>query len=366
MKKIKLVLSDFHLGAGALESDGTPSLLEDFFSDRKFIEFLHFYSNGDYRRADVELIINGDFINALQIEVDGKFPDGLTEDICLTKAKSCVEGHPQLFAELRRFSQLDNHRVVMIMGNHDPFILWPRVRDLFAEVIGAKTQFYIDGYEFDGIRVEHGHQFEMITYFDPNRYFVKGLRKEPILNLPWGCYFVINVMTRVKQSRPHVDKIFPFRVYLLWALVTDVRFAIRLITTFLGYFLVAKFTTRPFRSGIRNSLRMVGRTSIFPKMHRYAKFLLDENLHLHTIILGHSHHIDYRRFPDKKQYINTGTWLKNTSLEVTDLGTQQKFTYALIDYPEGGRLFGKRVDQQRPVTMLKQWKGEHRVIEDVF
>ena len=63
LKKIKLVVSDFHLGKGRRLSDGTQNLLEDFRSDRQFIEFLDYFMTGPHKRCGVELILNGDFFN---------------------------------------------------------------------------------------------------------------------------------------------------------------------------------------------------------------------------------------------------------------------------------------------------------------
>ena len=60
MKKVKLVVSDFHIGSGSVLPDGCPNLLEDFIYDGLFIDFLQHYTSGKYDAADVELIINGD------------------------------------------------------------------------------------------------------------------------------------------------------------------------------------------------------------------------------------------------------------------------------------------------------------------
>ena len=48
-KKHILVISDLHLGAGAI-IDGRKNPLEDFYSDQELEEFLHFFSNGEFAK----------------------------------------------------------------------------------------------------------------------------------------------------------------------------------------------------------------------------------------------------------------------------------------------------------------------------
>jgi predicted patatin/cPLA2 family phospholipase len=50
--KLKIVVSDFHLGKGKILRDGTQNILEDFIYDREFAEFLAYYRTGPYADAD--------------------------------------------------------------------------------------------------------------------------------------------------------------------------------------------------------------------------------------------------------------------------------------------------------------------------
>ena len=68
MKKIKLVVSDLHLSSGRTLEDGTTNPLEEFFFDVKFKEFIHYYTTGEYKDYEVELIING--VNGAQQRAD--------------------------------------------------------------------------------------------------------------------------------------------------------------------------------------------------------------------------------------------------------------------------------------------------------
>ena len=60
--KIILCISDLHLGAGSFLM-GKRNNLEDFHYDKELVEFLDFYSSGKYSKTNVELIINGDFLD---------------------------------------------------------------------------------------------------------------------------------------------------------------------------------------------------------------------------------------------------------------------------------------------------------------
>jgi metallophosphoesterase superfamily enzyme len=59
IKKTVIVVSDLHLGAGEYV-DGRPNILEDFHYDKELVDFLKYYSSGEYSSREVEIIINGD------------------------------------------------------------------------------------------------------------------------------------------------------------------------------------------------------------------------------------------------------------------------------------------------------------------
>ena len=64
-KKIKIVVSDLHLGKGRILPGGGVNSFEEFYYGEKLVEFIQYYSSGAFRDYDVELIINGDFLNFL-------------------------------------------------------------------------------------------------------------------------------------------------------------------------------------------------------------------------------------------------------------------------------------------------------------
>ena len=78
---------------------------------------------------------------------------------------------------------------------------------------------------------------------------------------------------------------------------------------------------------------------------------------MQTVIFGHTHVYQYRQFPNDKEYFNTGTWTELTSLDVATFGRVTKLTYVLLEYPEE--------EEARPRGRLKEWRGYHRIEEDV-
>src|ERR1700733_5256218 len=100
MKKLKLVISDLHLGRGRMLEGGATNSLEEFYFGQKLVEFLHYYCNGEYRDAEVELVINGDFLNFLQVDYRGHHLTVITESVSLEKLKNIVKGHPEVFKAL--------------------------------------------------------------------------------------------------------------------------------------------------------------------------------------------------------------------------------------------------------------------------
>ena len=102
-KRIKLVVSDLHLGIGQILEGGQLNSLEEFNFDEKFVEFLHYYTNGSFQDVSVELIMNGDIFNYLQVDCNSHFLTVLTESICLDKTRRILNGHPAFFFALKRF-----------------------------------------------------------------------------------------------------------------------------------------------------------------------------------------------------------------------------------------------------------------------
>lgn len=356
VKKIKLVISDLHLGKGRTLADGGTNSLEEFYFGEKLIEFLHYYTSGHFRDHHVELIINGDFLNFLQVDFRGHFLTVLTEGVCLEVLKSIVEGHRRVFDAMKEFAARPGCEITYVVGNHDMAMLWPRCREYLNQAVGANIRFKNIVYFVDGVHIEHGHMHEASNRMDPRRFFLKKDLAEPILNLPFGSHFFVELVLKIKHKYPFVDKIRPFTKMVRWAAFNETRLTLGAFFQLVGYLLKSVFVKDPRRQiSIKRLLQIFLESAIFPDLGDSAKKILGDE-RVHTVIFGHSHVYQYRQWSQDKEYFNTGTWTELTSLDIVSLGKITKLTYVLIEYPADGN---------RPRGRLKEWRGYHRIEEDV-
>jgi UDP-2,3-diacylglucosamine pyrophosphatase LpxH len=358
MKKYKLVISDFHIGSGQLGVDGEVNPLESFIFDSRFIGFVEYYKDKKYKLANVELILNGDFLNTLQVDYREKYPTNISEEVAVEKVKKIFDGHPEIFDALKYFARTPNHTITYIVGNHDPAILFPRVREEINNRLDTEVNFPGFNYKFDGVWVEHGSQYTAANRFNPNRLFVKMKDGSEVLNLPWGAVWVIDYLNVVKKERPYIDRVQPFGRYLTFALIFDPFFAVPATIKLGAFFLRERFSNYRWKdpSEIRRTFHMLKQFSIVPRLSPEARKILSWPKY-HTVIFGHNHQPAFRRYGKEKLYVNTGTWNDITHLEIQNLGRSRRLTYAFIDYPE---------DMDRPRVRLKVWKGTHLTEEDVI
>ena len=361
--KLKIVISDFHLADG--QESGLLNPWENFHHDSKLAELLRYYSTDYYEDEEVKLIINGDFFDLLQVRYDGGFPDEITEEIGVAKLKACLEGHPIAVRALDDFVQVPKKRITVLPGNHDFELIFPAARRLFCEAVCGRPdddrmQFIVERsyYEFDGVQVHHGMQFEAMNRFNWKRLFLTKGRKKPILNLPWGSTYLLRVLNHLKEHRPYVDRVQPFSLYLFGACFFDTWFALRIIAMSLHVFFVTRILAlfkRPREISLWQTFELFFQYEAFPNFEGKVKRLMRKNPHIHTIILGHTHLAKVRRFGRNRTYVNTGTWTDLISLDIARPGLSRELTYATIEFPEG----------QAPQTSLKAWRGYHDLWREI-
>lgn len=356
-KRIKLVVSDLHLGVGRTLDGGQLNSLEEFSFDEKFVEFLHYYSHGSYEDFDVELIMNGDIFNYLQVDFNGHFLTVLTESISLDKTKRIVEGHPEFFEAIRKFVKKEGNSLTIIVGNHDQGLMWPGVREYLNNILEFNIRFKNIVYFFDGVHIEHGNMHEAANRFDPRKFFLKKDLPEPILNLPFGSHFFVEYVLKIKERYPHIDKVRPFNRMLRWALFNETVFTIVGFFSLVKYFFKALLGKDPHRSWpFKRIVKVFVESAVFPDLGDAARKILRSDK-VHTVIFGHTHVYQYRQFGLDKEYFNTGTWTDITSLDVASLGRITKLTYVILEYIDEAN--------DRPRGRLKEWHGYHRIEENV-
>ncbi len=363
--KYKLVVSDFHLGKGRYFRDGTQNILEDFVYDREWAEFLNYYRSGAFAEADVELILNGDILNLLQIDSYGVFTHLITERSVRRAVEKIVAGHPEFFQALRRFAATPNHRIAYVIGNHDVGMLFDSAKRVFSAACGTEVAFYDVAYQFDGIYVEHGQQYERFATIDMRRPFITRGLPEPVLNLPWGSLFVAVLLPKIKMQRPHVDKVRPFQTFLIWTAINDFWWGIKTGLSIVKFVIDTILFRRRYQihPGVKATLGLLKEISLYPNFDKIACKILDDREDIHTVIFGHTHILRYRQWREGKEYFNEGSWNEVTNLDLAEYGTRTRLTYGFIEYPmpdPDTKIVG------RPKVKLKEWKGVWRPEMDIL
>jgi UDP-2,3-diacylglucosamine pyrophosphatase LpxH len=372
MEKVIFVISDCHLSAGRFY-EGNLNPHEDFHFDEEMCDLFQYFSSGEYGEGpngpvEVELFINGDFFDFLNVPYHGEFEDAITEEIALFKTEACIKGHPKVMAALRKFASKPNKKITYLVGNHDAELFFSKVRERITrewdpdgQYPSEKVQLITDRDRVKfpgGVEIHHGNQFEAVNVLNFEKPILDNHLSEPVLNIPWGSFYVLKIVNRLKWERQYLDKIRPVKVFILFGLILDPWFTIRYSFLTLFYFLKTRFVYSPKR---RASLKVTAEilkqeTRLFMDLEAQARRHLDHEPEVKTIIFGHTHKPMDKAYADGKQYINTGTWTKMVNLDFRSLGQQQiNLTFALI-----------KIRDNQAQCELRSWVGEyspHRIFQ---
>jgi UDP-2,3-diacylglucosamine pyrophosphatase LpxH len=345
-----LVCSDLHVGKGRFLKNGQLNILEDFDEDEKFLEFLEYYSTNKYYFANVHLVLNGDILNLIQMDVDGVFTHLWTEEHTERAVKSIIEGHPQFFQSLKKFLSKPNKKITYVIGNHDFAMIWPKAQELFKVEVGEEVEF-AEQLNIHGVHIEHGHRFEKINSVPKRHYFVDGPNGQKILNFPWGSLFCLYLMPLLKKERPYIDKVRPLSVYIKWCFIHDFRFFVSLVFTVIKYILktsTKKYTR--YNKNFKTNWKILSNFTVHPKYDKFAKRLLARRNDIDIVIMGHTHIAEWRKFPEGKIYFNTGTWNPVPSMDIGLHKNITNLTYACIEIH----------DKRKTITnaFLNVWQGK--------
>ena len=248
--KLKFVLSDLHMGAG--HAPDNP--LEDFTADEQLVAFLaQIRAESERDQREIELIINGDFFEFLQVPAVDEFdPTAIypkaayldsSQAASVKRLNLIIEGHRTVFEALANFIHGEKplRRLIIIKGNHDVNLYWPRVKSRLRSIIqatGTRSSLLLFAEEFvsrEKIYVEHGHQRaeKMNSYHD----FLdpRHPRTPTELYYPAGSHFIINFLNQAERERPHVDSLKPLTSLIWLALQWDFEFAAAMLSSFIRH-----------------------------------------------------------------------------------------------------------------------------------
>ena len=355
LKKILLVISDFHLSAGKFRSDGSINPFENFFQDNALIDLLKFYSSGRYRERNLELVINGDFFEFVDTYLDDVDPFFPYEEDELTKLKMIIAGHPEVFQALGKFARLKRHSIRFITGNHDQSLMFEGVREYLAGVIGGDVRFSPFEYRVHDILIQHGNQMEGIFGAIRPPYFLKDAAGRPYLNYTEGTRFHIQTVIGAKKIFPLFQRVRPYKDFLRWMWLFRRTLFFRLWFHTLLTMGRLLFPLREIFQNIQKVKRLLWWLGISD-----IDWLLTENKDIldsaRIHICGHSHYYKYRNLGQHKIYINTGTWTPVINLDLQSLGKANRLPYCYIEVDT----------KQNTKAFLKDWKGTSRPDMDLF
>lgn len=364
MDHFKIVISDCHLSAGRVY-EGRLNPHEDFNFDNEMCDLFDYFSTGVYGEGPegpipVELFINGDYLDFLNVSFNGEFEDAITEELSVLKLEAIIAGHPKVMAALKRFASRPGKTITYLIGNHDADLFYPKVRERIVQAWDPESKFPSDKVNViadrdrvrfpGGIEIHHGNQFEAVHVLNFERPVLKSFLDQPVLNLPWGSFYVLKIINRLKAEREFIDKVRPMKLFVFFGLLFDTIFTLKFCFLSLFYFLKTRFIYSPKRhSSLRVTAKILRQeTDFLLDLERQARKLLDTEADIQTVIFGHTHKPMNKVYPDGKQYINTGTWTKMINLDWRNIGQQYCLTFAFV-----------RITDGKPQCELRHWMGEN-------
>lgn len=226
----KVIVSDLHLGPGT--TDSRFAGIEDFYADAEWGAFLA----REGAKGPTDVVIAGDFIEFWQIatalhalprpEDPSQPPSGpvLGADQAFGEAAIdlVIAAHRDVFRAIGRFVDSGDHRVIVIAGNHDADLLWPKVQLSIARAAGARDPsrlVFLDAvaYVHGGVYVAHGHELDAANRFATQHApFGRDARGTCRLQSNWGEVFVDLFYTETERQVPFIDNLYPENAAILW------------------------------------------------------------------------------------------------------------------------------------------------------
>jgi UDP-2,3-diacylglucosamine pyrophosphatase LpxH len=211
-KPVTLITSDLHVGGGVNDPGD-----DHVFDQAQFSTFVREQSNTtEGKQGDIELIINGDFLEFAQVRPEaytlGSSTHWCAESESLAKLETMLSGHPGIFTALKDFQEKGNS-VTIAAGNHDVDLYWPRVQARLREAAGpvafALGNTCYTRYD-DRLVIGHGHMYDPANMFahwqHPFLTDEFGLLR---LEMCPGTIFMVKFVNWLEKDYPFADNIKP-------------------------------------------------------------------------------------------------------------------------------------------------------------
>ena len=149
---------------------------------------------------------------------------GADQSFGVTAVELVIAAHRSVFTDLGKLLDGGDHRVIIVAGNHDADLLWPKVQLAIARAIQPRDPsrlLFTPGptYEHGGVHVEHGHAFDAANRFSTSHApFGRDRDGTCRLQSSWGEVFVDQFYTDVERQVPFIDNLYPESAAILWAM----------------------------------------------------------------------------------------------------------------------------------------------------
>ncbi len=341
IRKTVLVISDLHLGAGVIVNN-RKNFLENFHNDRELVEFLKYFSSGDFAKREIDLIINGDFVDFLSVPFVKYFDDEFwSEKASNDKLKLIIDGHKEVFESINKFLLEKNKKIIYILGNHDAELVFKSNQQIILEQLSSEIRdnfkFIVetDGeyYPAPGVLIKHGHEFEVPNSIDYSDSIITDSDNNQFFLPPWGSYYVTRVVNKFKEQRHYIDAVRPVNKFIINGLIYDTLFTLRFVIANIYYFFMVRFIFyfKQHKNIKKIFEHVLKEVDFFNDEESLTQDFFEKREDIKTLIIGHTHLPIYRPYLEGHLLINTGSWTKMYSLDIEKRGNGRLLTFAQID-----------------------------------
>jgi UDP-2,3-diacylglucosamine pyrophosphatase LpxH len=370
INKTILVISDLHLGAG-MNVNKRKNFLEDFHYDKELIEFIHYHSSGLYLEREVELIINGDFLDLLAVPFVEYFDDEFwSEEAAMDKLKMIIEAHSDVFEALKDFLSFPNNRLVYILGNHDSELIFESLREyimsLFPEEDRSKFKILLNADDVyipePGIVLKHGHEYEVAHHYSVEKSIIISDEGKKYFIPPWGSYYVSRVINKFKEGRDFINAVRPVNKFIINGIIYDSLYTLRFAFANFYYFLMVRFVEIFKQKKKLNEVleHVKSEIHLFQNYESLTEEYVTKNEDVKALIVGHTHDPIFREYDDGSIFINTGTWTKMYNLDFGKNFYGARLTFAKVDVLE--KVSGEEIEKSDRFDhldiTLNEWRGK--------
>ncbi len=219
--------------------------------ERSFPQFIAHYME----RGRWQLVINGDFIDFWNVEIDAT--EGDAEALAVARLHAVLDDHPAVEDAITRFLEAGNG-VVFVAGNHDAEFLYPKVRRALASRLeggilpessaselsitrtGVQVLRRMEAgrvrfvpwfiHEPSGVWIEHGHLFDPACSTNAPLAPMRGGRLVQTVAEVATRNFA-NLMPEMDYHAPDSWTVVD---YIRWAAGRGLRFVVRVVYLYLG------------------------------------------------------------------------------------------------------------------------------------